>query len=117
MNYANYHNFYQKALIPIGLTDRTSLTETESNNTELPHITTHWLIALDGELASNSKEYYHWKVKIYPSNSEGTFLWNKPFYSSSALNSFDKAIELARSYENYSINDQIASTNLQNKIS
>jgi hypothetical protein len=117
MNYANYRNFYQKALIPIGLTDRTGLTKTESNNTDLPLFTTHWLIALDGELASNSKEYYHWKVKIYPSDSEGTFKWNKPFYSSSALDSFDKAIELARSYENYSINDQLVSTNLQNKIS
>jgi hypothetical protein len=116
MNYANYRDFYQKALLPIGLTDRAELIKTEYND-DLQQLTTHWLIALDGELASNSNEFYHWKVKIYPSNSEGAFKWNKPFYSSPALDSFDKAIELARSYEKYSKNDQILSSNLQDKIS
>jgi hypothetical protein len=112
---ANYRDFYQKALLPIGLADRSGLANAKFSN-EVQPFTTHWLIALEGELASNSKEFYHWKVNVYPSNSEGTFTWNKPFYSSSAMDSFDHAIELARTFETYSKNDQVLSSALQHKI-
>jgi hypothetical protein len=115
MHFENYRDFYQKALLPIGFSDRSELTKTDFND-DLTVGATHWLIALDGELAANSKEFYHWKVKIYPSNSEGTFSWNKPYYSSSAMDSFDHAIELARSFESYSKNDQMFSIKFQNTI-
>jgi hypothetical protein len=113
MNYPNYQDFYQKALIPIGSSDRASFSKLEPN----PSFKTHWLIALQGELAPNSNEFYHWKVTIYPSNSEGSFKWNTTFYSSPLVNSFNKAIEWARTFETYSKNDQLLSTNLQEKIS
>ena len=116
MNYPNYRDFYQKALIPIGSTDRASITESNSNQSNLPTASTHWLIALEGELAPNSNEFYHWKVNIYPSNSEGAFKWNTTYYSSPTVNSFNKAIEWARTFETYSKNDQLHSTNLQEKI-
>lgn len=115
MNFENHRDFYQKALLPIGLTDFSEL-KRSAFNANHQQLTTHWLIALDGEPSTNSKEIFHWKVKVYPSNSEGAFKWNNPFCTSSALDSFDKAIELARSYEEYSRNDQLIATKLQNRI-
>jgi hypothetical protein len=113
MNFPNYRDFYQKALIPIGSADQTELTSAEF---DFQSFSTHWLIALEGELATKPNEYYHWKVKIFPSNSEGTFNWNKPFYTSTEFKSFDTAIEVSRTFESYSKNDQIHTTNLQEKI-
>lgn len=114
MQTPNLRDFYQKALIPIGLNDRNALMET--GNQKMTPLT-HWLIALEGEQLPQAKEYFHWKVSIYPSNTEGTFEWRKPFYSSSNLECFDSAIELARLFETYSKNDLLFASTLQEKIS
>ena len=46
MKTPNYHDFYQKALIPIGLNDLMALNESESTYSYSP--STHWLIAVEG---------------------------------------------------------------------
>lgn len=114
MNYPNYRDFYQKALVPIGLKDRAVLGTIDTDSAKL---STHWLITLEGICISQPKEFYHWKVSIYPSNCEGSFIWNEAYYSSSHIDSIDKAIDLARSFEIYSKNDELHSVNLQEKIS
>lgn len=114
MQTPNLRDFYQKALIPIGLNDQIALMESGSAKNSL---TTHWLIALEGVQIPQPKEYFQWKVSIYPSNSEGAFKWNKPLYSSVTMEYMDNAIELARSFEAYGKNDQLFSSKLQEKIS
>lgn len=114
MQTPNLRDFYQKALIPIGLNDRNAFME--SGSQKLSPLT-HWLIALESEQLPQPKEYFHWKVSIYPSNTEGSFEWRKPLYSSASMECFDSAIELARLFETYSKNDQLFSSALQEKIS
>lgn len=116
MHFPNYRDFYQKALIPIGNRDRSAINA--SGVTEPPSLFTHWLIALEGELKPKQPcEYYHWKVSIYPANGDGAFNWNQVYYSSSEMDSIDQAIELARTFETYSMKDELHSSNLQEKIS
>src|SRR4051812_39328217 len=109
MQTPNYRDFYQKALIPIGLKDMIALKETGTDQIETP--TTHWLIGIQGELLLQPKEYYFWKVSIYPSNSEGTFIWNKPFFCSHLMESMDSAIELAKKFVIYSKKDELGASN------
>lgn len=113
MNYPNFHDFYQKALIPMGSNDYSALA---ANNPFSQ--STHWLIALEGELKpQQSREYYHWKVSIYPSNADGAFNWNQSLYTSSGMDSIDEAMELARTFESYSKTDILHTANLLEKIS
>lgn len=112
----HYRDFYQKPLIPIGLKDKLALMEAEFAPPAAAR-STHWLIALEGQPASPGEEYFHWKVSIYPSDSDGSFSWNQPYYSSPHLDCFNKAIDLAKSFENYSRNDEITSSGIQEKIS
>lgn len=116
MHFPNHRDFYQKALIPIGNRDRSAFNV--GAVTEHPPLFTHWLIALEGELKPQQpREYYHWKVSIYPANGDGAFNWNRVYYSSQGMDSIDQAIELARTIETYSTNDELHSSNLQEKIS
>lgn len=112
-----YEDFYPKALIPIGLKDHTMLTEIKLSPIELPEFVTHWLIALEGEVIPKQNKKYHWKVSIYPSNLDGSFVWDQAYYSSPYLLSIDEAIELSRKLETYSKNDELHSKHLLEKIS
>ncbi|GLB60426.1 hypothetical protein [Cytobacillus sp. NCCP-133] len=84
----NYIDFYQKSLIPAGAADPS-----------LSFGYTHWLIALEGQLKEQEKEFYCWKVLIYPSNSEGSFSWNKELYSSPHYECIHKAFDHAKELE------------------
>jgi hypothetical protein len=112
-----YEDFYPKALIPIGLNDQSLFTKLNLRPAELPEFVTHWLIALEGEVIPKQNKYYHWKVSIYPSNLKGSFVWDQAFYTSPYFLSIDEAIELARTFESYSIKDELLSKHLLEKIS
>jgi hypothetical protein len=115
MKTPNYHDFYQKALVPIGFNDIRTLKEFETYDNDSPF--THWLIAVEGEMLTQPNIYFLWKVSIYPSNSEGDFNWKKPFYCSPIMESMDSAHELACSMVTSSKLDQLSSLNLIEKIS
>lgn len=115
MKTPNYHDFYQKALIPIGFNDLLAIKEYESYDIDSP--STHWLIAVEGVQLPQAKIYYHWKVSIYHSNYDGDFNWKRPFYCSPIMNSMDRAHELACSLAATSKLDQLSTLNLQEKIS
>jgi hypothetical protein len=115
MKTPNYHDFYQKALIPIGLNDLISLQESESFYPDSP--STHWLIAVEGVQISQPKIYYHWKVSIYPADGEGDFNWKKPYYCSPNMELIDHANELASSFVKLSKKDELSSATLLEKIS
>ncbi|HEY2420311.1 MAG TPA: hypothetical protein VGI04_02790 [Neobacillus sp.] len=114
MKTPNYHDFYQKALIPIGLNDLMVFQASE------PFLfspsSTHWLIAVEGVQLPQAKIYYHWKVSIYPADCDGDFNWKKPFYCSPAIVSIDDANDLAREFITHSQNDQLYTNTLQEKI-
>jgi hypothetical protein len=115
MKTPNYHDFYQKTLIPIGFNDLLVLNEFESYDIDSP--STHWLIAVEGEQLSQPKIYYHWKVSIYPSNCEGDFNWKKPFYCTPNMVSMDNAHDIACSFVSLSQQDQLSTIKVQEKIS
>ncbi|SDN16720.1 hypothetical protein [Bacillus sp. OK048] len=115
MKTPNYHDFYQKALVPIGLNDLLTLNELESYDIDSPF--THWLIAIEGAQLSQTKIYYHWKVSIYPSNCEGDMNWQKPFYCSPSMESMDRAHDIACSFTSLSKQDQLSTLKVQEKIS
>ncbi|MCL6571925.1 MAG: hypothetical protein K6T88_09625 [Bacillus sp. (in: Bacteria)] len=115
MKTPNYHDFYQKALIPIGLHDLMSLQESVAYHHDSP--LTHWLIAVEGVQLSQPKIYYHWKVSIYPADSEGDFKWTKPYYCSANMELIDHANEFASSLVISSIKGELSSADLLEKIS
>jgi hypothetical protein len=115
MKTPNYHDFYQKALLPIGINDLKAYHESDCDR---PYTrSTHWLIAVEGVQLPQPKIYYHWKVSIYPADCDGDFNWKKPFYCSPSMESMDKAIELASSVIAHSRQDKLSSLNLLEKIS
>lgn len=115
MKTPNYHDFYQKALVPIGLNDLMAYQESELYYPSSP--SSHWLIAVEGVQLPQPKIYYHWKVSIYPADCEGDFNWKKPFYCSPNMEQMDNAIALARNFITYSQNDELCSSTLLEKIS
>jgi len=115
MKTPNYHDFYQKALLPIGEKDLLALKESKIDNTDSP--STHWLIAVEGEQIDQPAIYFFWKVSIYPANSDGDFNWKKPYYCSTAYDSMDHAHELASTLVNRIKFDELSSIKLQEKIS
>lgn len=115
MKTPNYHDFYQKALIPIGFNDLLALKEFKSYEFDSP--STHWLIAVEGEQLSQPTIYYHWKVSVYPSNCDGDINWKKPFYCSPIMESMESAHDIACSFVSLSKQDQLSNLNLQEKIS
>jgi len=115
MKTPNYHDFYQKALIPIGVNDLVSLQESAAYYPNSP--STHWLIAVEGVQLPQSKIYYHWKVSIYPADSEGDFNWKKPYYCSPSMELMDHANSLASSLVTASKNDKLSSATILEKIS
>jgi hypothetical protein len=115
MRTPNYHDFYQKALIPIGLNDLQSLKKTEAYCPDHPF--THWLIAVEGVQLPQPKIYYHWKVSIYPATDEGDFNWKAPYYCSPHMELIDYANTLASSLVQSSKKDELSSSTLLEKIS
>lgn len=115
MKTPNYHDFYQVALVPIGCNDQQSLKETDAYYPGSK--STHWLIAVEGVQLPQPKIYYHWKVSIYPADSEGDFNWRKPFYCSANTEIIDHAIKLACSLTASSKKDELSSTAFLEKIS
>ncbi|WP_066066205.1 hypothetical protein [Neobacillus soli] len=115
MKTPNYHDFYQKALIPIGLNDRMSLQESDAFYPGSP--STHWLIAVEGVQLSQPKIYFHWKVSIYPADCEGDFNWKKPYYCSPNMELIDQANAFASSLVASSKKDELSSVSLLEKIS
>ena len=115
MKTPNYHDFYQKALIPIGLNDLIALKESNAYHSSLP--SSHWLIAVEGVQLPQPKIYYHWKVSIYPADFEGDFNWKKPFYCSPNMELMDNAIELATTLVANSKKDELSSSTILEKIS
>lgn len=115
LNFPDYRDFYQKSLIPIGKKDHSLLMEILHVPFEFQ--STHWLIALEAERIICPKEYYYWKVSIYPSDSAGSFDWNHAFYSSQPMNSLEQALILARTFEAFILKDELHTVNLQEKIS
>ncbi|CAH2716537.1 hypothetical protein BACCIP111895_03724 [Neobacillus rhizosphaerae] len=115
MKTPNYHDFYQKALIPIGLKDLTLLKESEAYSPDSP--STHWLIAVEGVQLPQKKIYYHWKVSIYPADGEADFNYKKPFYCSPGMMSMDEAIALASSFVASGNKDELSPIALLEKIS
>ena len=115
MRTPNYHDFYQMALIPIGLKDLTALKESNAYNPELPY--THWLIAVEGVQLPQTKIYFHWKVTIYPATSEADFNWRAPYYCSENMEVIDYAISLASAFVKSAMNDSLSEATLLEKIS
>lgn len=109
----NYKDFYQKALVPIGTNDRNCFKDFQSAN--LPEHS-HWLIALEGETKDQETVFYIWKVTIYPSDSNGSFSWNSPYYSSSIFDSIHTAYNHAKDIEKYSKDDQLFFSKLIEKM-
>lgn len=114
MNMANYRDFYQKALIPIGLNDLYHFKESARHKHTIP---THWLIALEGHLKDRENEFYTWIVSIYPSDSNGSFSWNTSCYTSSIFNCIHQAYEHANVLERSGKNGQLFTTNNKKDVS
>lgn len=115
MKTPNYHDFYEKALIPIGLNDLLSLKDDEAINPDSP--STHWLIAIEGVQLPQPKIFYHWKVSVYPADGNGDFNWKKPYYCTSNMRLIDDAIALATSLTTASKKDELTKVTLLEKIS
>jgi len=115
MKTPNYHDFYQKALIPIGVNDQNALQESNANYANSP--STHWLIAVEGVQLPQTKIYFHWKVSIYPADCEGDFNWKKPYYCSPNMELIDHANAFASSLVTAGKNDRLSSATLLEKIS
>ncbi|MBO0960380.1 hypothetical protein J1P26_11760 [Neobacillus sp. MM2021_6] len=112
MKTPNYHDFYEKALIPIGLNDQNSLDENHPDSTS-----THWLIAVEGVQLPQPKIFYHWKVSVYPADGDGDFNWKKPYYCSTNMKLMDDAMALASTLASASKNDELTTVTLLEKIS
>lgn len=113
MKTPNHHDFYQMALVPIGINDLISLKDSESYSPD----STHWLIAVEGVQLPQKKIYFHWKVSIYPATVDGDFNWKKPYYCSVNMSLMDWAIVHASSLVSASQKDQLALSAVHVKIS
>lgn len=114
MSGANYRDFYQKAIIPIGLKDLYHFKETSGHSHTIP---THWLIALEGQLKDIDYEFYTWIVSIYPSDSDGRFSWNTSCYTSPIYNCIHQAYEHANVLERSGKSDQLFTSNNKEDVS
>ena len=106
-----YRDFYEKSLVPAGLSDKKAFLDFQS---ELMH--THLLIGLQGH-QEDGLEFYHWKVTIYKSDSSGIYDAGKPVYASTVYDRFDDAVEAARNIEKEILSDQLHTVCQQEKIS
>lgn len=106
-----YRDFYEKALIQAGQSDKKAFLD---NHPDL--LQTHLLLGLQGAPADGSN-YYHWNVIIYKSDAFGIYEACTPVYTSSFYDRFDDAVDAARNIEKKIRNDQLHSERVQEKIS
>lgn len=104
----NYREFYQKALIPIGIYDLNAFTNHSPDDS-------HWLFALDGHFQEKAK-FYTWRVVIFQTNCDGYIFLKEPFYVSQNYKSFHSAYEIVKELEEYGRKDMLAMINLQNQM-
>lgn len=106
-----YRDFYKKSLVPAGLSDKEAFLDIQP---DMLH--THLLIGLQG-YQEDDREFYHWNVTIYKSDSSGIYDANKPVYTSTLYDRFDDAVEAARNIEKEIRSDQLHALRQQEKIS
>lgn len=106
-----YRDFYEKSLVPAGLSDKKALLDIQPDK-----LHTHLLIGLQGH-QEDGREFYHWNVTIYKSDSSGIYDAGKPVYASSLYDRFDDAVEAARNIEKEILSDQLHAVRQQEKIS
>ncbi len=97
-NVPNYGEFYQRALITIGESDRSSV-DCET--------CTHWLIALEGSEMDKDTGSYHWNVVVFPSKKCGGFNYKLPYFVSERFTSIHKAIDYTSQLEKMAKEDQL----------
>lgn len=95
-----FREFYQKASIVIGESDRLSLAESQVSENH-----SHWLIALEGEELENGG--IHWKVVTYPSDISGLFDYVTPYFVSPFYESINDAIECITRIASLAKQDQL----------
>ncbi|MHC0038639.1 hypothetical protein [Pseudoneobacillus sp. C159] len=115
MNQPEYRDFYPKKLIQIGMNDRKALMS-QPNYSNDTFLATHWLIALQGRVGNSIDENYQWQVYLFPTDMEGTYTWERPYYVSESLESLEKAMDLSCELEIYGRDDAIISSIIQEKI-
>lgn len=116
MNQLDYRDFYPKSLLPIGINDRKALMSLQyfaDDNFQA----THWLVALQGKVRYIQDEDYQWQVYLFPTDIEGSYTWEKPYYISKCVDSIEEAIDISAELETYGRDDAIISSNIQEKIS
>lgn len=106
-----YRDFYQKSLMPAGLSDKKAFLEIQA---DMLH--THLMIGLQGH-QKNGSDYFNWNVIIYKSDSSGIYDAGKPVYASSVYDTFDDAVEAARNIEKEILSDQLHTMRQHEKIS
>ncbi|ESU32790.1 hypothetical protein G3A_09510 [Bacillus sp. 17376] len=106
-----YRDFYEKSLVPAGLSDKKAFLDLQP---DMLH--THLLIGLQGH-QEDGREFYHWNVTIYKSDSSGNYDAGKPVYTSTLYDRFDEAVEAARNIEKEILSDPLHAVRQQEKIS
>lgn len=106
-----YRDFYGKSLVLAGLSDQKSFLGIQP---DLFH--THLMIGLQGH-QEKDKDFFHWSVAIYKSDSSGIYDASKPVYASEKFERFDDAMLEARKLEKEIRNDELHLMRHQEKIS
>lgn len=106
-----YREFYQKSLLPAGLSDKEAFLDPQPNM-----VHTHLLIGLQGH-QDDCREFYHWNVTIYKADLSGIYDAGKPVYVSTLYDRFDDAVAAARNIEKEIRSDQLHTMRQQEKIS
>lgn len=114
--FPNFKEFYQKALIPVGEHDQQLLLQSRKEKNESDTITTHWLIALEGDVIKKGSEMYHWKVVVYPSTLNGAITCKKPFFISPFFKTMYEAIDFSREIERQATADILTTNQLNVNI-
>lgn len=103
--FPNFHDFYQRNLIPIGKKDLNFIQTNKHDKNS-----SYWLIALEGQCAEQVSTPYHWNISIYLADTEGSFLFQQPYFRSSSYNCFHAAFDQAKEYESFGKNDLLTTT-------
>nr|WP_295970175.1 hypothetical protein [uncultured Bacillus sp.] len=99
MNHIHYKEFYTKALIPIGENEKKWIGPFNKGWRDTPLDISHYLIAMEGNIENENSEKYHWKISVYPADSEGTFYNEIPLYTSQYYTSLHCAFSAANKLE------------------
>ncbi|MCM3585856.1 hypothetical protein M3182_08880 [Mesobacillus maritimus] len=105
----NYREFYHKVPFHICQNDWFAM---EKNPKYAGRINeyTHWVIALEGNEIDWQRS--QWRVVVFPSNEDGQFNSNLPFFQSPFQRTFDGAYELLKKIEQLAKQDQLSNLQL-----